>query len=77
MSCGSLPFKPTLRMSKTRTEPRVALPKLNLLQAGFATGKNLFFSALEEVFVNEKAPFLPPLAFLGYVPIPAFCSYCP
>src|SRR5438552_19178747 len=35
-----------------------------------------FFSALEEVFSGEKASFPPPLALLGYVPIPTFCSYC-
>ena len=34
------------------------------------------FSLSEEVFSEEKASFLPPLALLGYVPIPTFCSYC-
>jgi len=28
-------------------------------------------------FLSEKAPFPPPLALLGYVPIPTSCSYYP
>ncbi len=35
------------------------------------------FSVSEEVLLSEKAHFPPPLAFLGYVPIPTFGSYCP
>jgi hypothetical protein len=35
------------------------------------------FSVSEEILSGEKASFLPPLALLGYIPIPTFCSYCP
>ena len=35
------------------------------------------FSVGTRGFLREKAPFLPPLALLGYVPIPPFRSYCP
>jgi hypothetical protein len=35
------------------------------------------FSVSEEVLSGEKASFFPPLALLGYIPIPTFCSSCP
>ncbi len=35
------------------------------------------FSVPQKVLSGEKASFLPPLALLGYIPIPTFCSYCP
>ena len=35
------------------------------------------FSVSEEVRLVEKASFLPPLAFLGSIPLPTFYSYCP
>jgi hypothetical protein len=35
------------------------------------------FSIGTRGFLREKAPFLPPLALPGYVPMPTFRSYCP
>jgi len=35
------------------------------------------FSFSEEVFSGERASFPPPLALLGYVPLPTSCSYEP